>query len=46
MDGLDKFKKAIKNGSLRIVLVEIVGGTLQMSVLHRKQCFNYLLAKY
>ena len=46
IDGLDKFKKAIKNGNLKIVLEEFVRSTFQMSILYRKQCLNYLLAKY
>lgn len=44
--GLGKFKKAIQDGNLRIVLLEIVRSKLQMSVLSRKQSLKYLLGKY
>ena len=43
--GLGKFKKAIQDGNL-IVLLEIVRSKLQMSVLSRKQSLKYLLGKY
>ena len=43
IDGRHKFKKAIKNGNLRIALVEFVRSTLQMLVLYKKQCLNFWL---
>ena len=45
IDGLEKLKRTIENGNLRIVLLELVKSTLKMSVLYRKQCLNYLLVK-
>ena len=35
-----------KFGKLRIIYVELVRSTLQMSVLYRKQFPNHFLAKY
>ena len=46
IDGLDKFKKAVKNGNLRVILVQFVRRTLQMSVLYREPCMSYLLIKH
>ena len=38
--------RLIKNENLRIVLVEFVRNTIQMSVLYRKQCLNYFWLNY
>ena len=46
IDGLDKFKKVVKNGNLRVILVQFVRRTLQMPVLYREPCMSYLLIKH